>query len=94
MWLQKTSTSTLSGVCSVEAKISDELNSPDTTLHRVYPDRRASELDVDVSALRVSVAQPFDCLLDPNGALPFPKDHLADGAPMPRSKRSQPIAPS
>jgi len=37
--------------------------------------------DADVGTLRVFVAQPLDCLLDLKGALPFPKDHLADGAP-------------
>jgi len=36
--------------------------------------------DVDVGTLCVFVAQPFDSLLDLDAALPFPKDHLADGA--------------
>jgi len=29
----------------------------------------------------VLVAKPFDCLLDLEGALPFPEDHLVGAAP-------------
>jgi hypothetical protein len=38
---------------------------------------RASGTNIDVSSPRVLVAQPFDHLLDIDGSLPFPKDHVA-----------------
>src|SRR5713226_268467 len=37
--------------------------------------------DINMRALAVLVTQPFDCLLDLDGALPFPENHLAGVAP-------------
>src|SRR5260370_20671502 len=37
--------------------------------------------DIDMRALAVLVTQPFDCLLDLDGALPFSENHLAGVAP-------------
>src|SRR5882757_2515039 len=50
--------------------ISGEIIEEAQTMHPCGP-------DINVRALAVLVAQPFDCLLDLDEALPFPEDHLA-----------------
>ena len=37
--------------------------------------------DIDMRALAVLVTQPFDCLLDLDGALPFSQNHFTGIAP-------------
>src|SRR5713226_3870306 len=50
--------------------------------------------DIDMRALAVLVTQPFDCLLDLDGALPFSENHLAGVAPDAKIKALAAIARS